>query len=440
LLKREEEQHREVQRLSEAAKRGDDELRQIETTLALAKSDIERYTQERGDRDAARQQGFARLRHLIEAGLVAEAEPTLADDDFTDWSATRLVELARRLDEQLQDASRDDGAWTDVQSQIYRRVNELDDALVPHGIRSDTSALDEGLVVVRCPFQGRMCRPGEYARALAEDLMHRERLLNQREREVIENHLLGDVAVELQSLLRRAEEWVDETNAELLARPTSTGMMLKFAWEPDPDGPPGLEAARRCLRRKNALWTSEDRAGLATFLQQRIEFERTAAPDRTWRDHLEVGLDYRKWHRFSVLRQQNDQWVRLTRRSYGTGSTGEKALALTVPQFAAAAAHYRSAAPHAPRLILLDEVFVGIDSDMRAKCVGLLATFDLDFVMTSEREWGCYPTLPGLAICQLTGRAGVDAVLVSRWVWNGQDLHETEPSNTSAAVRPTNER
>ena len=35
---------------------------------------------------------------------------------------------------------------------------------------------------------------------------------------------------------------------------------------------------------------------------------------------------------------------------------------LTVPQMAAAAAHYRSGAPHAPRLILLDEVFVGIDS------------------------------------------------------------------------------
>jgi hypothetical protein len=251
-------------------------------------------------------------------------------------------------------------------------------------------------------------------------------VLNQREREVIENHLLGDVAVELQTLLRRAEEWVDETNAELLARPTSTGMQLKFAWEPDPDGPPGLEAARKCLRRKNALWTREDRAGLAAFLQQRIEAERTAAPDRTWRDQLAAALDYRRWHRFSVLRQQDGQWVRLTRRTYGTGSGGEKALALTVPQFAAAAAHYRSASPHAPRLILLDEVFVGIDSDMRAKCVGLLATFDLDFVMTSEREWGCYPTLPGLAICQLTARAGVDAVLVTRWRWNGRELREAE--------------
>jgi len=425
LLEREAEQRSELQRLAESVKRLDEDLRQTEAMLVRAQAAIERYTQERAERDTARQAGFVRLQHLVETGVVAEAEPALGDDDFPDWSATRLVELARRLEEKLQDTPSDDTTWSDAQSQIYHRVNALDDALVPHGIRPDTSALEDGIVVVRCPFQGRMCRPGEYAHALADDLTHRERLLNQREREVIENHLLGDVAVELQGLLRNAEQWVDETNAELIARPTSTGMQLKFAWEPDPEGPPGLEAARRCLRRKNALWTVEDRAGLATFLQQRIEAERTAAPDRTWRDHLGNALDYRKWHRFSVLRQQDNQWVRLTRRTYGTGSGGEKALALTVPQFAAAAAHYRSASPHAPRLILLDEVFVGIDSDMRAKCVGLLATFDLDFVMTSEREWGCYPTLPGLAICQLTARAGVDAVLVTRWVWNGTELRDT---------------
>jgi uncharacterized protein (TIGR02680 family) len=437
ILEREAAQRGELVRLNGALKQTDGELRELATTLARAVAGIERYTHERTERDAVRQEHFTRLRHLVETGLAAEAEPTSGGDDFPDWSATRLVELARNLEENMHDAPRDDAAWAEVQSQIYHRVNALDDALVPHGIRPDTSALDDGLVVVHCPFQGRMCRPGEYAAALAGDLAQRERLLNQREREVIENHLLGDVAVELQALLRRAEEWVDETNAELLARPTSTGMQLKFAWEPDPEGPPGLDAARRCLRRKNALWTLEDRAGLAAFLQQRIEAERTAAPDRTWRDHLGAALDYRKWHRFSVLRQQNDQWVRLNRRTYGTGSGGEKALALTIPQFAAAAAHYRSASPDAPRLILLDEVFVGIDSDMRAKCVGLLATFDLDFVMTSEREWGCYPTLPGLAICQLTARPGVDAVLVTRWVWNGAELREAErPGNHGNGVSP----
>ena len=56
----------------------------------------------------------------------------------------------------------------------------------------------------------------------------------------------------------------------------------------------------------------------------------------------------------------------------------------------------------------------------RAHCMGLIREFDLDFVITSEREWGCYAELPGVAICQLQRREGVDAVFVSRWTWDGR--------------------
>ena len=47
-------------------------------------------------------------------------------------------------------------------------------------------------------------------------------------------------------------------------------------------------------------------------------------------------------------------------------------------------------------------------------------------VMTSEREWGCYPELPGLSICQLVRREGVDAVYVSRWSWDGRVRTQVE--------------
>jgi hypothetical protein len=138
---------------------------------------------------------------------------------------------------------------------------------------------------------------------------------------------------------------------------------------------------------------------------------------------LEHAVDYRRWHLFTIEREQNGVWMRLTKRSHGTGSGGEKAMLLTIPQFAAAAAHYHSI-PNAPRLILLDEAFVGIDSDMRGKCMGLLQHFDLDFVMTSEREWGTYPSIDGLAICQLATHASSSAIAVSHWVWNGHSLDE----------------
>jgi len=50
----------------------------------------------------------------------------------------------------------------------------------------------------------------------------------------------------------------------------------------------------------------------------------------------------------------------------------------------------------------------------------LLRVFDLDVVMTSESEWGCYLTVPAIAIYQLSAREGIDAVHATRWVWNGK--------------------
>ena len=278
------------------------------------------------------------------------------------------------------------------------------------------------MVVVMMPYQGRTHTMAEFGEILASEVESRQALLSAREREVLENHLVGEVSMHLHDRLHAAEKLVREMNEELAARPMSTGMTLRFAWRPlVDDGPAGLAEARKRLMRAGGTWSPAERQALGAFLQKRIEDVRAANQTGSWQDHLAEALDYRSWHRFGIERQQDGVWKPLTRRTHGTGSGGEKAVALTLPQFAAAAAHYRSAGPRAPRLILLDEVFVGVDSDMRGKCMGLLATFDLDFVMTSEREWGCYPTLPALAIYQLATRPEIDAVGTTRFVWNGRE-------------------
>ena len=100
-----------------------------------------------------------------------------------------------------------------------------------------------------------------------------------------------------------------------------------------------------------------------------------------------------------------------------------------MPLFAAVSSFYSQASyAFAPRLVLLDEAFAGIDDAARAHCMGLIREFDLDFVITSEREWACYAELPGVAICQLQRREGIDAVHVSRWTWDGRArLHADDP-------------
>ncbi len=197
-------------------------------------------------------------------------------------------------------------------------------------------------------------------------------------------------------------------------------MKLRFVWRLAEDAPSGAGEARQHLMQLNDAWSAAERQMLGAFLHRQLHPAYYDVDGASWQESLAAALDYRQWHSFGVERYQDGIWKMLTRSTHGTGSGGEKAVALTLPHFAAASAFYRTADPLAPRLILLDEAFAGIDADMRAKCMGLIHAFDLDFIMTSEREWGCYQTLPGMAIYHLSTRPGIDAIGLTRWVWNGR--------------------
>lgn len=396
------------------------EERQADIALNVADDRITGHEEALNAHTSHREQAIAAFGRFAASQLLATALPTVDVADPENWSVTAAVEMARRVDIDLTEFDYDDGAWNRSQKGIHRHIQELNDALLPHGY-APSSTIEDDLFVVTVPFQGRICTMSEVRAALTDEITARQTLLDAREREVLENHLIGEVASHLHDRLHAGEEWVREMNAELAERPMSTGLTLRFKWEVADDGPVGLAEARKRLLSVGGMLSPDQREALGVFLQQQIQAVRAANDTGTWQEHLATALDYRGWHRFYVERKQEDQWKRLTRRTHGTASGGEKAIALTVPQFAAAAAHYRSADKTAPRLILLDEAFVGVDTDMRSKCMGLLETFDLDFVMTSEREWGCYSTLGALAIYQLATRPGIDAVGLTRWIWNGQE-------------------
>lgn len=381
-------------------------------------------SEKRENQEELRRTAVARLRALADHRLIAEAAPsvTLADDDEP-WSVNHAVELARTLDAALEDASLAPEMWRQRQDQILGHVQELRDRLIPHGHQPDTHQLDE-LVLVRCHFQTRPHSMTELQAAFSAEIEARGRLLQEREREIIENHLLAEAAVELQKLIRSAESWRSAANDEMHKRPTSTGVRFRFQWEADTEI--RFHEIRPILLRRGELWTPAERTAVSSFLQNRIAAEQAADESGSWRDHLARALDYRRWHRFVIERQQEGQWRRLNRITYGTGSGGEKALALTLPRFAAAAAHYSGAAPTAPRLVMLDEAFAGIDPTMRAQCLGVLSQFDLDVIMTSELEWGCYTTVPALAIYHLTTLPGFDAVAATRWLWNGRERQQVD--------------
>ena len=338
------------------------------------------------------------------------------------WAATPTVILARAVNAELDSVDDGDGPWDRIQKRVTEEHKLLADAMATHG-HSAGLTLSEGVIVINVVFQGRSHDLPGLAEALAAEVEQRTTLLSAREREILENHLLNEVAGTLHELISAAEAEVRQMNDELQARPTSTGMKLRLIWQQARNAPEGLDRVRLKLRQTIDAWSAADRALVGGFLQQRIAAEHADNPAAGWAEALTSALDYRGWHEFVIQRYSDGQW----RPATGPASGGERALVVSVPLFAAASSHYKSAGnPHAPRLIALDEAFAGVDDDSRAKCLGLLATFDMDVVMTSEREWGCYPQVPGLGICQLARHDGVDAVLVTPWRWDGRERRRAE--------------
>ncbi|WP_433521285.1 TIGR02680 family protein [Nocardia pseudovaccinii] len=370
--------------------------------------------QERQERDSA----VAGLHRFAETGLfdIALAE-TVVPDLTEPWAPNPAVTFARALDSELTEVAEDDKTLDRAQRRVTEEHKSLGDLLSRQGNSTSASLRAEG-IVVDVVFRGKPTTVDALAATLDAEVADRSRLLTEREREILENHLVSEVASALQELILTAEQQVAQMNSELAARPTSTGMKLRMEWVPGDDAPAGAGAALRQLRRTADVWNETDRAAVGEFLQHEIERVRSADVAGTWLEHLTKALDYRQWNKFVIERHQHGKWMSAT----GPASGGERVLAASVPLFAAASAHYASAGnPHAPRLVMLDEAFAGVDDNARAKYLGLLAAFDLDVVMTSEREWGCYPEVPGLAIAHLARTDDVAAVLVTNWEWDGRE-------------------
>lgn len=382
----------------------------------------------------ARAQAITRLQRFTESSLLSSALPEIElPAPRTAWTIDSALTLARRAEQELSSIKDDDNTLSRLQRQIAEDLTELQRALSVLGHQASAEPSAWGFVV-QIVYQNRAERPDRLTTRLRDEIAQRSELLTAKEREVLENHLQAEIATEIQRLLQSAEKHKAAINMELQKRPTSTGMRYRLQWLPltENDGAPaGLEAARQRLLNTSAdLWSSEDRSVVGRMLQQRIADERKISDAGLERggggsliDQLSRALDYRRWHQFRVQRLQDGQWRKLS----GPASSGERALGLTVPLFAAIASFYSHGCyVHAPRLMLLDEAFAGIDDAARAHCMALVREFDLDFIITSEREWGCYAELPGVAICQLLRREGIDAIYVSRWTWDGRSKRREE--------------
>lgn len=418
---------RDLQTATSQRTRLDSEVRTASNEVAVATSEVTAVEEAVVSATARRDAAAGEFRLFVSTGLLAIAVPALEIPDLgTPWAPDPTVRIARRALELLggNDAGADD--LDAAAGRLNRAFEILQGELSAQG-RQCAWEQRHGVVVVSVQHGSEYVAPGSLLAELERELLDRERLLTEKERAILETHLIDEVGAQLHDRVREAQQQVALINQELDRRPTRSGLRLRIIWEAA-DGELDKQG-RALLQQSAAAWSPADREAIGDYLRSRISSSRAEEPDGSWHERLRTAFDYRSWNRFSVQLHQNGVW----RSASGPASGGERVLAASVPLFAAAASYYASAGnPHAPRLILLDEAFAGVDDRSRASYLGLLAEFDLDVVMTSEREWATYPEIPGIAIANLFRLSGTDAVFVEHWTWDGVSRERVADGGTSA--------
>ncbi|MBB5868601.1 uncharacterized protein (TIGR02680 family) [Allocatelliglobosispora scoriae] len=210
-----------------------DSIAELETKLATVEVQMRgcaqaRRTAETDERNAAEQRGTANgvrqtlttdldtvaeqrdsaingFRSFTGTGLLALACPEVnAPDAAQPWTVTSAIQVARAVDRTLAEIDEAGPRWERSQQAITTGFKTLADSLSRYG-HNAMMTLRENTMIVDVTFQGRTQPVMQLAASLVDEIAERQRLLSAREREVLETHLVNEVAGALQELVTTAE-------------------------------------------------------------------------------------------------------------------------------------------------------------------------------------------------------------------------------------------
>lgn len=356
------------------------------------------------------------------AGLHTDADedPVKSPDPVHHGVRERITALSRLIDAVRAglDAERRDLSDT----ALLNRHTELRDQL--SGGYDATLEEQDAIKLCRLVDDRGPSDIAEVGERIATEAAEARDRLTERERDVFQRFLTGELGDHLSAQVLAAGALVAALNTTLATVRTSHGLGVTLDWKLADGVEADVKAAVDLLRSPSGLRTREQSERLRDVLQRRIEDARRADPAAGYAAHLRTALDYRTWFTFTPW-VVNDAAPDNRRRLSGrTGlSQGEQRVLSYLVLFAAAAAHFTGladTAPHTPRLILLDDAFAKVDEPTHARLGRILVDLDLDFVLTSERLIGNWPDVPSLHIYECLRDPHVRGVATLHYTWNGR--------------------
>ena len=153
------------------------------------------------------------LRRFATTGLIAVALPERRGypEPNGEWNVTGPLRLAREIEQALSADPDEDARWQRLQRASDRRARGARRRAAPP--RQQRGGVDSARRGSSSRSRSAGTRPAcpTLAAALAEEVEERQRLLDAREREILENHLVGEVAGTLQELITAGEQRVGDT-------------------------------------------------------------------------------------------------------------------------------------------------------------------------------------------------------------------------------------
>ncbi|WP_318628154.1 TIGR02680 family protein [Paenibacillus polymyxa] len=262
---------------------------------------------------------------------------------------------------------------------------------------------------------------------LTQQIEEQQILLTAKDRNLYEEIIIGSVGKAIRNRIHRARSWVDEMDQLMKQRNTSSGLKLSLKWEPLERGSDNeldtTDLVDLLMLDANRM-DDEQIEQVITHFRTKISRAKEEAQkeDEVLRKYIYSQLDYRSWFQFKLehLKGERTNYTELTDRKFNVLSGGEKAMAMYIPLFVASYSRYSDADTDAPKIISLDEAFAGVDDANMRDMFHLLTDMGFDYIMTSQVLWGCYDTVPNLAIYEIHRPKDTDIVTLFHYRWDGE--------------------
>lgn len=325
--------------------------------------------------------------------------------------------------------------------QVYQRHNgslinygtsleECFDTPVEVALETEAAGAIRKRVRVVSSWNGKRVYLEEFYGILKQGIDETELLIQKKDRELFEDILSQTISRQLTDRIAESRKWVSDMSQLMREMDTSMGLIFSLDWKPcKAENDMELDTAEleQILLRDHMLLTIEDIEKVAAHFRSRIRMEKLKMEEKgdmiNYMDLVRDALDYRKWFEFHMyFRRGEGERKLLTNAAFNRFSGGEKAMAMYVPLFAAVNAQYKKAEQEDhPRIIALDEAFAGVDDKNISSMFELVHKLDFDYIMNSQALWGCFETVKGLRIAELSRPQDSQIVSVILYTWNGRE-------------------